>query len=314
MEHVVVYLSIACPLTTYKNVTGWFTLGGMPTEHFVYTVHNIRDGGNYCVRNVTVTQIAEKGVCFTATCSFKRAESSPFRFQHKLDIKKEYGQFISKKDMFEHPDMPSQDSWWFNNVHLPQNPKHFNPLGGLHLRKLNMKAYNSVRAPVDRRRLMFYSARGSMPQIPESILKQKKPKYSREANLHAIAHIYASDRNSLFVIGDHLEISADAKRTATISHTVIFHVGVEELLMSNEPADRPRNAAPTEHVPDALDAPDPDSKGRKWYMQEVWTDRAEGGRGLHKSRIWDPETGVHLASTIQDGLVRFKDDSTPPKL
>jgi len=296
-------------------MTGWFTLGGMPTEHFVYTVHSIRDGGNYCVRSVTVTQIAEKGVCFTATMSFKRAEPSPFRFQHKLDIKQEYGPFInSKKDVFEHPDMPSQDSYFFNHVYAPKNPNHFNPLGGLHLRKLNMKAYNEYRNPIDRRRLMMYTTRGSMPQIPSSILKAKKPKYSREVNLHAIAHIYASDRNSLFVIGDHLEISADARRVATISHTVIFHVGVEELLFGNEPVDKPKNAAPTERASGAADAPDSGSTSRKWYMQEVWTDRAEGGRGLHRSRIWDPETGVHLATTIQDGLVRFKDDSSPPKL
>jgi acyl-CoA thioesterase len=295
-------------------MTGWFTLGGMPTEHFVYTVHSIRDGGNYCVRSVTVTQIAEKGVCFTATLSFKRAESSPFRFQHKLDIQKEYGRYIHSKPMFDHPDMPSQDSWWFHNVHAPKHPDHFNPLGGLHLRKLDMKPYNKGRDPIDRRRLMMYSTRGSMPPIPASILKAKKPKYGREANLHAIAHIYASDRNSLFVIGDHLDISADATRIATISHTVIFHVGVEELLFPNEPADRPTNAAPTEQVGGAEDAPDPDSKQRKWYMQEVWTDRAEGGRGLHRSRIWDPDTGRHLATTIQDGLVRFKDQSAPPKL
>lgn len=296
-------------------MTGWFTLGGMPTEHFVYTVHSIRDGGNYCVRSVTVTQIAEKGVCFTATMSFKRAETSPFRFQQKLDIKKEYGDYIwSKQDMFEHPDMPSQDSWWFHNVHKPKNPNHFNPLGGLHLRKLDMKNYNTSKEPIDRRRLILYSTRGSMPKIPAEVLEAKKPRFSREANLHAIAHIYASDRNSLFVIGDHLEISADARRVATISHTVIFHVGLEEMLFPNEPADRPRNAAITERADGAADAPDPESQERKWYMQEVWTDRAEGGRGLHRSRIWDPVTGVHLATTIQDGLVRFKDDSSPPKL
>lgn len=202
----------------------------------------------------------------------------------------------------------------YHNVHLPKNPNHFNPLGGLHLRKMNMTGYNETREPIDRRRLMLYSARGSLPQIPASILQAKKPKYSRETNLHAIAHIYASDRNSLFVIGDHLGISADARRVASISHTVIFHVGVEELLFTNEPADKPRNAALTENVAGSESAPDPASKTRKWYMQEVWTDRAEGGRGLHRSRIWDPETGRHLATTMQDGLVRFKADSSPPKL
>lgn len=158
---------------------------------------------------------------------------------------------------------------------------------------------------------MVYSARGSLHQIPTAVLKAKKPKYSREANLHAIAHLYASDRNSLFVVGNHLDIARDAIRIATISHTVIFHVGIEQLLFSNEPADEPANAAPTEKVDGSENAPDAASKSRKWYLQEVWTSRAEGGRGLHRSRIWNPDTGVHLATTIQDGLVRFKADSDP---
>lgn len=95
-----------------QNVTGWFTLGGIPTEHFVYAVHSIRNGGNYCVRSVTVTQVAEKGVCFTCTCSFKRAESSAFVFQDKVNLKDKYGELLTKESMFEHPDMPSQDSYW----------------------------------------------------------------------------------------------------------------------------------------------------------------------------------------------------------
>jgi hypothetical protein len=94
------------------NVTGWFTLGGIPKEHFVYSVHNVRDGGNYCTRSVTVTQIAEKGVCFTCTCSFKRAETSPIDYQDSVDLKGKYRVALEGKGIFDHADAPSQDSIW----------------------------------------------------------------------------------------------------------------------------------------------------------------------------------------------------------
>jgi hypothetical protein len=210
--------------------------------------------------------------------------------------------------------MPSQDSWWYHNVYLLKNPTHQNPLGGLHSRKVDMKGYNAEKAYLEWRTLQIYSARGSLPQLPDTVRKAKKPKYPRKANLHAIAHIYASDRNSLFVNGNHLDMAADARRIATISHTVIFHVGIKQLLVSNEPTDRQPATTPTQIVPGSEHAPGSTSKSRKWYVQEIWTNRAEGGRSLHNSRLWDPDTGVHLATTIQDRLVRFKDDSSPPKL
>jgi acyl-CoA thioesterase len=93
-------------------VTGWFVLGGIPQEHFVYSVEITRDGGNYCTRTVTVTQIAEKGVMFTCTCSFKRAESSPVEYQDTLDLRKKYSKVLDGKSPFDHPDAPSQDSTW----------------------------------------------------------------------------------------------------------------------------------------------------------------------------------------------------------
>jgi acyl-CoA thioesterase II len=92
------------------NVTGWFTLGGIPSEHFVYTVHRIRDGGNYCTRTVTVTQIAERGTSFTCTCSFKRPEPSPFEYQELVDLKARFREVLAGKGPFDHPEAPSVDS------------------------------------------------------------------------------------------------------------------------------------------------------------------------------------------------------------
>jgi len=141
----------------------------------------------------------------------------------------------------------------------------------------------------------------------------KKSSFIREANLHAIAHLYASDRNSLFIIPNHLSLGSSFTRMASLSHTVIFHVDADKLLFPNEPTDKPPNAAPTqiEGLDDESASPDSSVKigERKWFMQESWTTRVAGGRGLHTSRLWDPDSGVHLATTIQDGLIRFKPDS-----
>lgn len=56
------------------------------------------------------------------------------------------------------------------------------------MRKVDMTAYNRPRETLDRRQLQYYKVIGDMPPIEE------------DPNLHAIAHLYASDRNGLFPV------------------------------------------------------------------------------------------------------------------
>ncbi|ORY19057.1 thioesterase-like superfamily-domain-containing protein [Clohesyomyces aquaticus] len=300
------------------NITGWFTLGGRPNEHFVYSVHKIRDGFNYCTRSVTVTQAVEKGTMFTCTCSFKRDEGSPIEYQDKVELKERFKEVVQSKEdePMEHSAAPSQDSEWFRETYMKEHPDHFNPIPGLHLRKADMGKYNNPRAPIDRRQLTFYSLRGSLPlptaPYPPSPERDSKISLTREANLHAAAHLYASDRNSLFIIPNHLSLGRGYTRMASLSHTVIFHVGIKDLVLPPEPRINHPNADPTLFNDGSLsvcnlkDHSQSDKDGRKWFVQESWATRAGGGRGLHMSRLWNYRTGVHIASTIQDGLVRFK--------
>lgn len=214
-----------------------------------------------------------------------------------------------------HPNAPSQDSEWFRDTYLPNHPEHYNPVGGLHLRKVNMEKFNEKRTPIDRRQLIFYTLRGTLP-LPTapypSCTSTSKVSLTREANLHACAHLYASDRNSLFIIPNHLSLGREYTRMASLSHTVIFHVGIRDLVMSPEPRINHPNANPTLFDEGSLPLCnlEPYSKGdkdgRKWFVQEAWVTRAGGGRGLHTSRLFDYQSGVHIATTIQDGLVRFK--------
>ena len=51
-----------------------------------------------------------------------------------------------------------------------------------------MDPYNKDLPGIERRSLKYYSVRGPMPSIAE------------DPNMHIAAHLYASDRNSLFVM------------------------------------------------------------------------------------------------------------------
>lgn len=51
-----------------------------------------------------------------------------------------------------------------------------------------MEPYNRDKLGTERRSLKYYSVLGNMPSVRE------------DPNLHIAAHLYASDRNSLFVM------------------------------------------------------------------------------------------------------------------
>lgn len=216
-----------------------------------------------------------------------------------------------------HDAAPSNDSEYFRETYMPAHPEHFNPIGGLHLRKADMKEYNSIHDPLDRRQLTFYTLRGSLP-LPTAPFPPPKDgivSVTRESNLHACAHLYASDRNSLFIVPNHLNRGREFTRMASLSHSVIFHVGIKDLITPPEPRIDHQNADRTLWEDkklslcslDGYEEKDRDTDGRKWFVQEAWMTRATGGRGLHTSRMWDYERGVHIATTFQDGLIRFGD-------
>jgi acyl-CoA thioesterase len=129
------------------------------------------------------------------------------------------------------------------------------------MRKVDMSAYNKSKPPTDYRQLMYYQPLGSIPLA--------------DYNLHACAHLYASDRNSLWLVSNVLGFGDAVGTMGNLSHSVVFHVNGEDLVM----------------------------REGEWWCQESWTPRSSGGRGIHESRIWGP-SGAHIASSWQDGLVR----------
>ncbi|KAI5251464.1 Thioesterase/thiol ester dehydrase-isomerase [Aureobasidium subglaciale] len=245
------------------NVTGFFVLAGDSSIPFIYRVQTIRNGRSYCTRLVNVTQAEGNGICFTCTCSFKLPEESHFDVQEKIDLDQQYGHVLAEKRPEDWEEVSGMDVPWYTNRRKLTGRNDAFP--GLECRKVDMTSHNASLSPFDRRQLFFYRAIGNLPPDP---------------NIHACAHLYASDRNSLFIVARHLEISDKFTHMASLSHTVVFHCPSLLLMMQDQ-----------------------ESGERTWFAQEVWTTRAGGGRGMHHSRIIGPG-GADVASTFQEGMIR----------
>ncbi|KAG8631891.1 hypothetical protein KVT40_001031 [Elsinoe batatas] len=254
------------------NVTGFFILGGLTNVPFVYNIKIIRDGRSYCTRIVNVTQAEGKGICFTCTCSFKTDEESPLDVQEDIDLSEKYAAVLRGKKEEDWPEAPGMDVKWYWNMLREGKPNDKFP--GLDSRKVDMTAYNEHRDPFSRRQLLFYRVIGSLPS-------------SADPNLHACAHLYASDRNSLFIVANHLDVGQNFTQMASLSHTVVFHTPHPDFAM-----ERPGQSGQEERI---------------WYCKEDWTSRAAGGRGIHHSRMVGPG-GRHVATSWQEGMVRLGKD------
>jgi len=251
-------------------VSGNFILGGLTSVPFIYKVHIIRDGRSYATRIVNVTQAEGKGICFTCTCSFKLAETSPLDVQERVDIGEKYKTVLKDKRPQDFEECPGVDIPWYWKRRQETGLNDAFP--GLEARKVAMAAYNEPRHPLDRRQLILYRALGDLPPDP---------------NLHLCAHLYASDRNSLYIVANQFDTGEAYTQMSSLVHTVVFHSGQEELMFG-----------PSNETESLLD----DTNGR-WFCMEDWSDRVAAGRAVFRSRVWAPD-GTHVMSIMQDGLIR----------
>lgn len=231
--------------------------------------------------------------CFTATVSFKRRENPAsyvdFRYQTPhlgaKHLRKTYAGVLGDgKQPEDQPIAPGADAtWWTRRPHAAGGggDEAGEKFPGLDIRKVDMGAYNHGPGSVDQagrwRQLCFYR-----------LIKDEDEDDGDETstlNLSACAHLYASDRNSLFLIPRALGFEEQIVPVSSLSHTVIFHGEAAELR--------------------ACDG----QTGPSWFLQEAWTDNGGSNRGCHESRLWRWKGGgegedVIIATTRQDGMVR----------
>jgi hypothetical protein len=143
---------------------------------------------------------------------------------------------------------------------------------------LPFETLHKSQSPIDRTSLYIYSTMG-----------EPDPSKPKDPNLDACAHLYHSDRESIWSVLRNFEILDVMEAASSLSHTVIFHGGPEKLAF---------------HGP----------QGRRWFFQETTARRVSDGRGLHEGRIYDGD-GNLVVSTMQDGAlkVNWKSDEQKKK-
>jgi acyl-CoA thioesterase len=154
-------------------------------------------------------------------------------------------------------------------MQTPNNePCYTSGFAGVYTSVLDFEKVHKQLSPLDRHNLYIFS----------TIYDDNSPS---DPNLDACAHLYHSDRESIWSILRQYELLDVLDVASSLSHTVIFHAGADKLGFR-------------------------DSEGkRKWFYQETWSKRLSDARSLHEGRIYDGN-GYHVASTMQDGAIKLK--------
>jgi acyl-CoA thioesterase len=295
------------------NITGHFLLLGDTGVAFRYHVKRVRDGGVYCLRTVEAYQdskAAEGGrtPCFVATVSFKRDESGKQKkglrrgFEHQEALSNHvdttYRVVLDGKTFEDHAICAGGDGIWSDLMSWQKWKERGEAFPGLEMRKVDMRRFNgrAVEAGEDGghaarkwRLLVFYRLLRE-DDVEDKIQDKKKEgdEDERDLNLHACAHLYASDRNSLFLGQRALGFETVLGQMGSLAHTVHFHGPPQRLKMVDDTTGK-----------------------RKMYIQESWTSNSGADRLCHNSRLWDYEEGRIIATTMQDGMIRIATDAKP---
>ena len=303
--HVFAQAAYAAALTVppglvIHNISGWFTLLGDCRYAFIYRVTRTRDGGVYALRQVEVFQDLDgrgwegKTPTFVCTVSLKRDETKGKGgkgrrlFEHQARPKnwvdKEYARVLKGKEIQDHALCQGMDGLWTDAMSLKAWVQRGDSFPGLEMRKVDMREYNGsmeegggVEGEGARqyRGLVFY-------RVVEDKEEVNGGGGVDDRNLDACAHLYASDRNSLFLAQRALGYQeVRGHQMGSLGHTVIFH-GDDRHLRTVD-----------------------DNGKQKWFIQEAWTGSSGADRVCHESRLWDYENGRVIATTLQDGMMRI---------
>lgn len=295
------------------SCSGNFLLIGDASVSFRYNVKRVRDGGVYCLRTVMVFQDLEttkdsNTPCFIATVAFKRDEDQKHQssankqrrdFAHQDapydHIVKTYHSVLGEKGFEDHLICPAADGIWSDQMPLKLWKQRGQAFPGAEMRKVDMRKYHQlVQAggidggggemhPERWRLLMFYRLLREQ-DVRENMRAQSNEGVEDESdlNLHACAHLYVSDRNSLFLAQRAFGFESVVGELGSLAHTVIFHGPASSLKMVD------------------------DKGNRKVYVQESWTSNSGADRVCHNSRLWDYQDGRIIATTLQDGMMRIQ--------
>lgn len=162
---------------------------------------------------------------------------------------------------------------WTDEV---REPAILNTFPGMYTSILPFNKIHSDQPAFERNCMYIYSSNSTPSPAPDY-------------NLEACAHLYHSDRESVWSILRQYELLDVLEVASSLSHTVQFHVGGDKLRFHDK------------------------NGKRRWYYLETHCKRVGDGRGLHEGQIYDRE-GNHVASTMQDGAMKLKWKSEEQKI
>nr|POF13962.1 hypothetical protein CFP56_02986 [Quercus suber] len=258
------------------SVTGHFIRPGLLDVPFVYKVTPLRDGRSYCARTVTATQSSTDDICFTCTVSLQTPEASLLDVQAPYDLGTKYRSVLSGKRPADFPPCPGMDTPAYVQRRASTSPHDAFP--GLDTRKVDMHAYNAARHPLERRQLVFYRALGLPLSSTSTTTTTSAAADDDDPNLHLCAHLYASDRNSLFHVVRHFDVADLWTAMGSLSHAVVFHAPLAALLFRPCPPSSSAN---------------PHTAADGWFVKEDAGARLAAGRGLYVGRAYAPD-GTHV--------------------
>ncbi|KAK7205285.1 thioesterase-like superfamily-domain-containing protein [Myxozyma melibiosi] len=253
---------------------------------FNYHVDNVRDGGTYRIRQVRVYQNLDpdnpdhETYVYTCFVSFKYIEGlhDPVYYAASQVHGNKWGH-IPAPPPVNHivpdnlPSVPDIDlPMWVAWASDPDSGfvqiKH-----AVDVRRAPEQDPATIPDNFEDRR-MYHSYKTILP-LPDD-----------DPNMHLAAHIYASDRNSLFTSSRLINRVDDINRVVSLSHTIIFY-----------PPSKPSRGLFVR-------------ADKSWNTMESWTTRSGDGRLSYVGRMYDDE-GEMFAEFMQDGLCKFGD--LPPK-
>lgn len=323
------------------SISGNFLLPGKLDSKFEYRVKIIRNGKGIRVRGVEVFQdgISKgkegKELFFIATCSFKLREHSQISIQQQEgddfledDFYGEelYGGVLKGKTdpMRDLEEVPGMDLTFYRKQKMlllddgdddddkekgkgkGKTKKNHDAFPGLQCRKVDMREWNATRHPMERRQLIFYR----MIFDREKEEEEEEEGMNMNMNMQLCAHLYASDRNSLFIVANLFDLGDLWTNMSSLSHTVIFHAEEGEMRFGSASASS-KTSTSTKRTKSPFHKANNDDGGGRWFCMEVFGSRIHGGRAVHNCRIFNDE-GVHIATCMQDGLIRFAVDPQKP--
>lgn len=324
------------------SISGNFLLPGKLDSKFEYRVKTVRNGKGIRVRGVEVFQdgkskggTKEKELFFIATCSFKLHEHSQISVQQQEGDdfleddfygEKLYGSVLKgKKDpMRDLEEVPGMDLTFYRKQKMllldddddvegkgkGKKKKNHDAFPGLQCRKVDMREWNSKKHPMERRQLIFYR----MIFDREKEKEEEDQGMNMNMNMQLCAHLYASDRNSLFIVANLFDLGDLFTNMSSLSHTLIFHAEEGEMRFgSSTPSASAKTTTTTttKRTKSPFHKANNNDGGGRWFCMEVFGSRIHGGRAVHNCRIFNDE-GTHIATCMQDGLIRFAVDPQKP--